>query len=110
MGGVKPPWTAKEGNLLKADLARLGFDRLRALVGVFFDSPPRAVADFAAGAGWTYTIFHSQLPRLEAAVAGQKARLSLVRICPHCGKEQEHTGADCLYCYKPLNAKVAANG
>ena len=39
-----------------------------------------------------------------------KGRFSLLRVCPHCGKEQEHSGADCLYCWKPLNPRQVANG
>jgi len=108
--GGKPPWGKKEGALLKGDLQRLGIEKLSRLVFLFFDDPPRNVADFAVKAGWTYGVLHSQLPKLEAAVAERKARLSLLRVCPHCGREQEHTSPDCLYCNKPLKeaARVAA--
>lgn len=37
-------------------------------------------------------------------------RFGLLRACPHCQKEQEHTGADCLFCGCPLNLKGAASG
>jgi hypothetical protein len=33
-----------------------------------------------------------------------------VRICPHCGRPQEHTGVDCMFCHKPLREAVLAAG
>jgi hypothetical protein len=100
--GFAPPWTGIEGKLLKVDLARLGVDRLASLVRLFFADPPGDVSQFCDKAGWGYRIFHSQLIKLEPVLAEDAKRLSLVRTCPTCGRQQTHTGQDCIGCGKPL--------
>ncbi len=101
--GNKPPWTGAEGKLLKGDLARLGAEKLERLIRLFFDDPPVDVARWASTRGHDYRVgFHPQLPKLEAALAAGAHRLSLVRVCPHCGTAQEHTGTDCIACRQPM--------
>ena len=46
---------------------------------------------------------HIFLPEAEKALQAEDRRLSMIRVCPQCGKQQEHTGSDCLYCQMPLS-------
>jgi len=100
--GVRPAWGKKEGALLKQDLARLGAAKLATLVVLYFDDPPADVARFCEKAGSGYGVFHSQIDKLLTAQRADEGRSALLRVCPHCGKKQEHTGVDCLFCQKPL--------
>ena len=38
------------------------------------------------------------LPEAEKALHAEDRRLSMIQVCPGCGKKQEHTGVDCLFC------------
>ncbi len=82
---------------LRNDLVRLGEDRLARCIRWLFEHPPARMQSFS------YMSLHTFLPEAEKAQATEDRRLSMVRVCPHCGKRQEHTGADCLYCRQPLN-------
>ena len=99
--GQAPKWTGKDAKLLKGDLARLGGDKLSAAVRLFFDGLVPSAADFADRAGWTYNIFHSQLGKIEEALARQARRLSLLKVCKACGKASETSGLDCPKCGEP---------
>jgi hypothetical protein len=103
--GGNPPWTGKDGALLKADLARLGADKLDAAIRLYFDGLLPGVVSFCDKAGWTYPIFHSQLGKLEEALAKEARRLAMVRRCPSCGQEQEHNGANCIFCGDGMKGK-----
>jgi hypothetical protein len=93
---ARAPFNAACAGQLKNDLARLGEERLsRALRSIFETPPPRMRA-------LDYLSVHHFLPDIEKRLADEERRLSLIRVCPHCGKKQEHTGADCLYCQAPL--------
>lgn len=70
--GVDPPWSGKEGNLLKTDMARLeSISRIdpdedwiklfNSLIVMFFKDRVPKVAKFAQEAGYTYGVFHSQI-------------------------------------------------
>jgi hypothetical protein len=109
--GSKPTWTGKDGALLKTDLARLGPDKLAAAVRLFFDSPPRSVADFIVKAGCSYGVLHSQLPKLEEVLGKEERRLRLLKTCKACGKASETTGIDCPKCGEPdaFKTREAAN-
>ena len=112
--GQAPKWTGKDAKLLKGDLARLGGDKLSAAVRLFFDGLVPSAADFADRAGWTYNIFHSQLGKIEEALARQARRLSLLKVCKACGKASETSGLDCPKCgepdaYRIVEEKRAAN-
>ena len=50
----------------------------------------------------TYPVFHSQIDALLADRKARKDRLSLVRVCPQCEREQEHSGAECIFCHSSL--------
>ena len=99
--GQKPAWTGKDGALLKADLVRLGVHKLAAAVRLFFDSPPRSVADFIVKAGSSYGVLHSQLPKLEEVLVKEERRLRLLKTCKACGKASETSGIDCPKCGEP---------
>ena len=110
--GKEPPWTrGKDHALLGADLRRLGVDRLTAAVRLFFDSPPRSVADFIIKAGCSYGVLHSQLPKLEEVLGKEERRLRLLKTCLACGKASETTGIDCPKCGEPdaFKAREAVN-
>jgi hypothetical protein len=107
--GVKPAWGAKEGALLKRDIARLGAERLGQLVNCFFGDCPPVVERFAGKAGRGYNVFHSQIDKLLADERNTGDRLRLVRACPSCGKQQEHTGPDCVSCGKALKEAVGVS-
>jgi hypothetical protein len=105
--GTPPPWGKKEGALLRADLQRLGLKRLHAAVLLFFDDPPDDAAAWAMSKGFTYGIFHSQLPKLEALLARRTERTP--RPCPHCGKMQPvSTSSTCFDCGKPVKESARA--
>jgi hypothetical protein len=90
------PFNAACAGQLRNDLARLGEDRLARCLRWLFAHPPARMANLA------YMALHTFLPEAETALAAEDRRLSMIRICPGCGKQQEHTGADCLVCGQSL--------
>ncbi len=57
--GAKPTWDGKIIKLVKADIARLGDERLGGLIQLFFEDPTLFVKKNGTGMG--YNIFHSQI-------------------------------------------------
>lgn len=100
--GAAPNWTrGKDHALLKGDLARLGAERMREAIELFFGDPPGDVAAWCKRVGWTYAQFHGQMGRLEQALSERKRKLRLLKTCTVCGKTSETTGIDCPKCGAP---------
>jgi hypothetical protein len=61
---VRPGWGAKEHELVKRDLTRVGWDdeMLAGLIADFFEEPGAFVEKKGAGMG--YNVFHSQIDAL----------------------------------------------
>jgi len=57
--GAKPTWDGKIIKLVKADINRLGDERLGGLIQLFFEDPTLFVKKNGTGMG--YNIFHSQI-------------------------------------------------
>jgi hypothetical protein len=96
-GAGRAPFNRACAGQVKNDLSRLGEAGLTACLRWLFDHPPARMRSFA------YMALHTFLPEAEAAVAAEGHRRSLARTCPSCGREQEHTGTDCIFCHLPLN-------
>lgn len=93
---ARAPFNEACAGQLRNDLARLGEDRLARCVRWLFDHPPGRMKSFA------YMSIHTFLPEAEKSLQAEDRRLSMVRVCLECGKDQEHTGSDCLFCGVPL--------
>jgi hypothetical protein len=93
---TRAPFNAACAGQLRNDLARLGEERLARCLRWLFQHPPARMKSFA------YMSVHTFLPEAEKALQAEDRRLSMVRVCAGCGKEQEHTGVDCLFCGVPL--------
>lgn len=95
-GASRAPFNAACAGQLRNDLARIGEDQLARCLRWLFAHPPARMGSYA------YMSLHTFLPEAEKALASEDRRLSMIRVCGSCGKEQEHTGADCLFCGQPL--------
>ena len=95
-GAARAPFNAACAGQLRNDLTRLGEDRLARCLRWLFAHPPARMASRS------YMALHTFLPEAETALTAEDRRLSMIRVCPGCGKEQEHTGADCLFCGQSL--------
>lgn len=60
--GFKPTWDGKTIKLVKADIARMGDERLGELIQLFFEEPPSFVTKNETGLG--YNSFHGQIDSL----------------------------------------------
>ena len=73
--GFDPPWSGREGSLLKADIQRMqtleksGDNWVKVFAGLmqmFFKDKVPKVAKFCSEAGYTYGVFHSQIDSMMA--------------------------------------------
>lgn len=92
LGVDRAPFSKSCAGQLRNDIARLGEDRLAACLRWLFEHPPARMKSFA------YMALHTFLPEAEAALAAEERHLRLVKICRECGREQQQSGVDCLYC------------
>jgi hypothetical protein len=89
---ARAPFNPAAAGQLRNDLVRLGEDQLARCIRWLFEYPPARMKSFA------YMSIHTFLPEAEKALHAEDRRLSMIQVCPGCGKKQEHTGVDCLFC------------
>ena len=96
---VAPPWGGKEGSLFNQDYARVGAERLRNSIILFFADEVEEVSRFVKKAGYHYNVFHGVLEKLLISKRS-------VSICPECLEVGRHK-ADCPVTIKKNKKRTA---